>query len=217
EAGHAVVSHYLEHTDKVHKISIIPRGRAGGYTLLLPEEDRNYMTKSHLLDEVTTLLGGRVAESLILKEISTGAQNDLERATSIVRKMITEYGMSEELGPMTFGHKSEEVFLGRDISRDRNYSENIAFAIDKEASQYVEQCYERARQLLSDHEDKLHEVAKFLKNHEVMEGEQFLALMEGTFVELPDESVNETEKEEARPITNEGDESGRADFSDDQA
>ncbi|MDD3879845.1 MAG: ATP-dependent zinc metalloprotease FtsH, partial [Syntrophomonas sp.] len=137
EGGHAVVSYFLPHTDKLHKISIIPRGRAGGYTLLLPEEDRNYITKSYLLDEVTTLLGGRVAEALVLNDISTGAQNDLERASGIVRKMITEFGMSEELGPLTFGHKSEEVFLGRDISRDRNYSDAIAYAIDKEASHYM--------------------------------------------------------------------------------
>ncbi|MGE5455041.1 MAG: ATP-dependent zinc metalloprotease FtsH [Methylocystaceae bacterium] len=223
EAGHAVVSYYLEHTDKVHKISIIPRGRAGGYTLLLPEEDRNYMTKSRLLDEVTTLLGGRVAESLILKEISTGAQNDLERATSIVRKMITEYGMSEELGPMTFGHKAEEVFLGRDFSRDRNYSENIAYAIDKEGSQYIEQSYERARQLLSDHEDKLHEVAQYLMVHEVMEGEDFWGMMQGTLVYdlIKREPVvameNEQEEATPTPTINEESENGRADISDDQA
>lgn len=192
EAGHAVVSYYLEHTDKVHKISIIPRGRAGGYTLLLPEEDRNYMTKSQLLDEVTTLLGGRVAESLVLGEISTGAQNDLERATSIVRKMITEYGMSEELGPMTFGHKAEEVFLGRDIARDRNYSENIAYAIDKEGSQFIEQSYERARQILSQHMDKLHQVAQYLMEHEVMEGDDFCRIMkEGEEGQQEDEKEKE--------------------------
>ena len=138
EAGHAIVAFNLPHTDKLHKISIIPRGRAGGYTLLLPEEDRNYITRSYMLDEVTTLLGGRVAEAMVLKDISTGAQNDLERASSILRKMITEYGMSDELGPLTYGHKSEEVFLGRDINRDRNYSDAIAYAIDKEASQYME-------------------------------------------------------------------------------
>ena len=109
EAGHAVVSYFLPNTDKVHKISIIPRGRAGGYTLLLPDEDKNYITKSQLLEEVTTLLGGRVAEELVLQEVSTGAQNDLERATAIVRRMITEYGMSEELGPLTFGHRRGSI------------------------------------------------------------------------------------------------------------
>lgn len=177
ESGHAVVSYFLDHTDKVHKISIIPRGRAGGYTLLLPEEDRNYMTRSHLLDEVVTLLGGRVAESLVLNEISTGAQNDLERATDIVRKMITEYGMSEELGPLTFGRKQEEIFLGRDIARDRNYSEAIAYAIDQEARQFIETSYEKAKDILEQNRDKLELVAQKLMEEEIMEGEAFRKLM----------------------------------------
>ncbi|HOV42979.1 MAG TPA: cell division protein FtsH, partial [Syntrophothermus lipocalidus] len=179
EAGHAVVSYFLPNTDKVHKISIIPRGRAGGYTLLLPEEDVNYVTKSRLLDEVTTLLGGRVAESLVLQEVSTGAQNDLERATSIVRRMITEYGMSEELGPLTFGHKREEVFLGRDIARDRNYSEAIAYAIDQEARGFIENCYEKAKDILTQNLDKLHRVAEKLMEKEVLEGDEFEAIMTG--------------------------------------
>ncbi|MGE5373121.1 MAG: ATP-dependent zinc metalloprotease FtsH [Solirubrobacterales bacterium] len=181
EGGHAVVSHFLDHKDKLHKISIIPRGRAGGYTLHLPEEDRNYMTKSMLLDEIVSLLGGRVAESLVLGEISTGAQNDLERATSIARRMITEYGMSEELGPLTFGHKQEEVFLGRDIARDRNYSEAIAYAIDQEARNFIETSYEQAKDILTEHMDELHRVARFLLDHEVMGGDEFRELMgEGT-------------------------------------
>lgn len=179
EAGHALVSYMLPNTDKLHKISIIPRGRAGGYTLLLPEEDRNYITKSHLLDEVTTLLGGRVAEALVLNDISTGAQNDLERASNIVRKMITEFGMSEELGPVTFGHKSEEVFLGRDFSRDRNYSDAIAYAIDKEASKYISNSYQKAEQILTAHMDKLHQVAGFLLEHETMEADDFIKIMNG--------------------------------------
>jgi len=177
EGGHALVSYFLPHTDKLHKISIIPRGRAGGYTLLLPEEDRNYITKSYLLDEVTTLLGGRVAEALVLNDISTGAQNDLERASGIVRKMITEFGMSEELGPLTFGHKSEEVFLGRDISRDRNYSDAIAYAIDKEASHYMESSYKKAEKILQENMDKLHQVAARLIEQETMEGEEFEEIM----------------------------------------
>ena len=179
EGGHAIVSYFLPHTDKLHKISIIPRGRAGGYTLLLPEEDRNYITRSYLLDEITTLLGGRVAEALVLNDISTGAQNDLERASSIVRKMITEYGMSEELGPITFGHKSEEVFLGRDISRDRNYSDAIAYAIDKEASAYIESSYQKAEDILNENMDKLHEVAARLMEQETMEAEEFEKIMGG--------------------------------------
>jgi len=177
EGGHAIVSYFLPHTDKLHKISIIPRGRAGGYTLLLPEEDRNYITRSYLLDEVTTLLGGRVAEALVLNDISTGAQNDLERASSIVRKMITEYGMSEELGPITFGHKSEEVFLGRDISKDRNYSDAIAYAIDKEASLYIENSYKKAEEILNTNMDKLHKVAAYLIEHETMEADEFGKIM----------------------------------------
>lgn len=179
EAGHAVVSYFLDNTDKVHKISIIPRGRAGGYTLLLPEEDRNYWTKSKLLDEVTTLLGGRIAEAVVLNEVSTGAQNDLERATEIVRKMITEYGMSEELGPLTFGRKHEEVFLGRDIARDRNYSDAIAYAIDQEARRFIESCYERGREILTNNLDKLHLVAERLMVQEVLDGEEFRRIMEG--------------------------------------
>jgi cell division protease FtsH len=179
EAGHAVVSYMLPNTDKLHKISIIPRGRAGGYTLLLPEEDRNYITKSHLLDEVTTLLGGRVAEALVLNDISTGAQNDLERASGIVRKMIMEFGMSEELGPLTFGHKSEEVFLGRDFARDRDYSDAIAYAIDKEASKYIHESYQKAERILTEQMEKLHQVAGFLLEHETMEAQDFISIMEG--------------------------------------
>ncbi len=173
EAGHAIVGYFLPYTDKLHKISIIPRGRAGGYTLLLPEEDRNYITKAYLLDEVTMLLGGRVAEALVLNDISTGAQNDLERASGIVRKMITEYGMSEELGPLTFGHKSEEVFLGRDISKDRNYSDAIAYAIDKEASMCMENSYKKAEEILTTKMDKLHQVAARLMEKETIEADEF--------------------------------------------
>jgi len=179
EAGHAVVAYHLPHTDKLHKISIIPRGRAGGYTLLLPEEDRNYITRSYMLDEVTTLLGGRVAEAMVLKDISTGAQNDLERASSILRKMITEYGMSEELGPLTYGHKSEEVFLGRDINRDRNYSDAIAYAIDKEASQYMEDSYKKAEGILQENMDRLDQVASLLMEKETIDADEFESIMNG--------------------------------------
>jgi cell division protease FtsH len=179
EAGHAVVGSLLPNTDPVHKISIIPRGRAGGYTLMLPTEDRHYLTRSHLLDEITTLLGGRVSEDIVLKDISTGAQNDLERATTLVRKMITEYGMSEELGPLTFGRPQEQIFLGRDISRDRNYSEEVAFSIDKEARRIVEQCYQKAKQILEDNIHKLHLVATTLMEQETIEADEFEALMQG--------------------------------------
>ncbi|HHW60543.1 MAG TPA: ATP-dependent metallopeptidase FtsH/Yme1/Tma family protein [Syntrophomonadaceae bacterium] len=193
ETGHAIVGYSLPNMDKLHKISIIPRGRAGGYTLLLPEEDRNYITKSYLLDEVATLLGGRAAEALVLNDVSTGAQNDLERATAIVRKMIMEYGMSEELGPLTFGHKSEEVFLGRDISRDRDYSDAIAYAIDKEASKFIDQSYQKAEDILKENMDKLHVIAARLMEQETMEAEEFEALFKGEEYH-PQETPQEVEE-----------------------
>lgn len=189
EAGHALLGHFLAHTDTLHKVSIIPRGRAGGYTLLLPKEDRRYMTKSQILDQVAMLLGGRVAESLVLKEISTGAQNDLERATELVRKLITEFGMSEELGPLTFGHHDAQVFLGRDIARDRNYSEAVAFSIDREARRIMDECYNRAKQVLEDHMDKLTLVAETLIEKETLEADEFTALLENR--ELPEKGSRE--------------------------
>lgn len=177
EAGHAVVSYYLPNSDPLHKVSIIPRGRAGGYTLLLPQEDRRFDTKSKMLDEVVTFLGGRMAELLVLKEISTGAQNDLERATDLVRQMITRYGMSDELGPLTFGQQREEVFLGRDISHERNYSEAVAYAIDKEAKAMMDAAYTKARTILTEHMDKLEAIAQVLLEKETIEAEEFYALM----------------------------------------
>ncbi|MGI6450633.1 MAG: ATP-dependent zinc metalloprotease FtsH [Desulfitobacteriia bacterium] len=173
EAGHALLGEYLPHTDPLHKVSIIPRGRAGGYTLLLPKEDRNYMTKSQLLDQVVMLLGGRVAEALVLHEISTGASNDLERATGIVRKMITELGMSDELGPITFGHKEEQVFLGRDIARDRNYSESVAQAIDNETRRIIDEAYQKAQDIIIEKMDILHAIAQALMEKETLEAEDF--------------------------------------------
>lgn len=187
EAGHALVGFLLPNTDPVHKVSIIPRGRAGGYTLLLPKEDRYYMTRSMLIDQITMLLGGRVAEDLILKEISTGAQNDLERATEIARRMIMEYGMSERLGPLTLGHKQDHVFLGRDISRDRNYSEEIASAIDQEVRRIVDESYATARSLLNEHIEALHAIANTLIEKETIEAEEFTNLMKEQGLE-PNES-----------------------------
>ena len=176
EGGHAVVGYLLPNTDPVHKVSIIPRGRAGGYTLLLPKEDRYYATKSQLLDQVTMLLGGRVSEAVVLKEISTGAQNDLERATDIVRKMVMEFGMSG-LGPMTYGRKTETPFLGRDFSRDRNYSEEVANAIDIEVRETIDQSYNKAKELLEQHMATLHLVAKTLFEKETIEAGEFAELM----------------------------------------
>ncbi len=177
EAGHAVVSYFLPNSDPLHKVSIIPRGRAGGYTLLLPKEDRNYATKSQMLDSLVLLLGGRMAETLVLEDISTGAQNDLERATETVREMITRYGMSDELGPLTFGKRQEQVFLGRDISQERNYSEAIAYAIDKEARVIMDDAYNRAKQILSEHIEDLHKVAAVLMEKETIEAVEFYKIM----------------------------------------
>jgi cell division protease FtsH len=177
EVGHALVGMLLTHTDPVHKVSIIPRGRAGGYTLMLPKEDRYYATRSELLDQIKTYLGGRVAEAVILGEISTGAQNDLERATDLVRKMICEFGMSDVLGPITFGRRQEQVFLGRDISRDRNYSEEVAYSIDKEVRRLIEDAYAKTEDMLKANLDKLHLIAKALIEHETLEGAELDELL----------------------------------------
>ena len=150
EAGHAVVARLLPNADPVHQISIIPRGRAGGYTMVLPQEEKYYMSKLEMIDLMIHLLGGRVAEKLVLSDISTGAQNDLERATRLARKMVTEYGMSDKLGPMTFGTSHDEVFIGKDLGRAKNYSEEIAAQIDKEIKKFVDSSYEKAQQLLEE-------------------------------------------------------------------
>lgn len=178
EAGHALVGMLLPDADPVHKVSIIPRGRAGGYTLMLPKEDRYYATRSELLDQLKTFLGGRVAEALVLKEISTGAQNDLERATDLVRKMITQWGMSENLGPITFGRKQEQVFLGRDIAQDRNYSEEVACAIDKEVRRLIEDAYAKTEEMLQTNMDKLHLIANALMEKETLEANELEQLLQ---------------------------------------
>ncbi|MCX7780963.1 MAG: ATP-dependent zinc metalloprotease FtsH, partial [Negativicutes bacterium] len=194
EAGHALVGMMLTHTDPVHKVSIIPRGRAGGYTLMLPKEDRYYATRSELLDQLKTLLGGRVAEALVLGEISTGAQNDLERATELVRKMITEFGMSEVLGPITFGRRQEQVFLGRDIARDRNYSEEVAYAIDKEVRRLIEDAYAKTEQMLKENMEKLHLIAAALLERETLEGEELEQLLKNGHIQ-----DKNTDAEEEQP------------------
>mgnify|MGYP005928158161 FL=1 len=178
EAGHAVCTYYMPTQDPVHQVSIIPRGMAGGFTLSLPSQDRSYMTKTEMVEEIVVLLGGRVAEKLVLNEISTGASNDIERATKIARNMITRYGFSEKLGPIVYGQNEEEVFLGRDISHSRNYSETVAAEIDGEIREVIDTCYETTRQVLEDHMDQLHRVAEYLIAHEKVDGEKFKALME---------------------------------------
>ena len=195
EAGHVLVGYMLPHTDPVHKVSIIPRGRAGGYTLMFPEEDRYYMTKTELLDRVSTLLGGRVAEKLVLNDISTGAQNDLERATSIVRQMIMEYGMSDALGPITLGKKHDQVFLGRDLARDRDYSEEIAKAIDQEIRKTIDDCYQKAQDILEKERSKLEKIAQALLDKETLDAEEIKALVEGR--ELPEKKKSVAVKEDS--------------------
>lgn len=173
EAGHAVTARLLPNADPVHMVTIIPRGMAGGFTAYLPEEDRYYMTKSQMEDELVQLLGGRAAEALVLGDISTGAQNDIERATKLARRMVTHYGMSERLGPMTYGTDEEEVFVGRDFGRTRNYSEKVAAAIDEEMRSLIDKAYSKAEKLLKDNINVLHRVAEALLEKETLDGKEF--------------------------------------------
>jgi len=189
EAGHAIVSRFLETTDPVHEISIIPRGRAGGYTLSLPSEDKYYTTKQQMEEEIVVLLGGRAAEKLTLTDISTGAANDIERATNIARKMVTKYGMSEKLGPMVFGHAHEEVFLGRDFATNENLSEFVASQVDEEIKSIIDKCYNRALSILEKYIDSLHAVAKALLEKEKISGEEFEAIFKTTAGKAVDEEV----------------------------
>ena len=179
EAGHAVVSRYLETQDPVHQISIIPRGMAGGYTMYRPTEDKSFMSKKEMEENIVSLLGGRVAEELIIKDISTGASNDIERATKIARSMVTKYGMSERVGTVMLGSNQEEVFLGRDFAQSKDYSEETAGIIDEETKRIIDEGYKQAKQILTDHVDKLHAVAAVLLEKEKIEGEEFDAIFEG--------------------------------------
>ena len=177
EGGHAVVSRFLEHSEPVHQISIVPRGTAGGYTMYKNTEDKSFMSKSEMEDKIVSLLGGRVAEQLILNDISTGASNDIERASKIARSMVMKYGMSERLGTITFGNDQEEVFLGRDINNVKNYSDEIAAVIDVEVKGIIDNGYNRAKKILEDHINKLHAVAAVLLEKEKIEGDEFEAIM----------------------------------------
>jgi len=179
EAGHAVCTFHCKTQDPVHQVSIIPRGMAGGYTMSLPEHDRSFRTKTQMEEEIIVLLGGRVAEKIVLDEISTGASNDIERATDLARSMITRYGFSEKLGPIVYGHDNSEVFLGRDYSQGRNYSENVAAEIDGEIRELIDTSYENAKQILLSHRDQLDKVAHYLMEHEKIDGEDFYKLMNG--------------------------------------
>ncbi len=179
EAGHAVVTYFCPTQDPVHEISTIPRGYAGGYTMSLPSEDRNYVTKRYMEEELCTLLGGRVAEKIVLGDISTGASNDIERATSIARNMVMRYGFSEKLGPMVYGSDENEIFLGRDISQGRHYSDEVASDIDAEIRLFIDNAYDRAMSILTEHRDKLDAVAAVLLEKEKVTGEEFKNIMSG--------------------------------------
>ena len=179
EAGHAITARLLPNTDPVHMVTIIPRGMAGGFTAYLPEEDRYYMTKKQMENELVQLLGGRVAEALVLEDISTGAQNDIERATKVARRMVTHYGMSGKLGPMTYGTDEEEVFVGRDFGRSRNYSEEVAAAIDSEMRGLIDIAYNKAEELLKENINVLHKVAEALLERETLDGKEFEEIFVG--------------------------------------
>ena len=179
ESGHAIVTYYCPDQDKVHQVSIVPRGWAGGFTLALPEKDISYQTKKWMEEEIAVLLGGRVAEQLVLEDISTGASNDIERATKIARAMVCRYGFSEKLGPMIYGSDQEEVFLGRDLGHGRDYSEEVAAQIDEEARRFIDEGYNFAVNLLQEHMDQLHALAEFLMKYEKIDGDLFAEVMSG--------------------------------------
>ncbi len=190
EGGHAVCTYFCDTQDKVHQVSIIPRGQAGGFTMSLPEKDKSYVSKREMAENIIVLLGGRVAEKIILDDISTGASNDLERATATARNMVTRYGFSDNLGPVVYGRGEHEVFLGRDYGNTPEYSENVAAEIDNEIRSIVEDAFEKAEKLLREHIDKLHQIAHYLMEHEKIDGVKFEKLMKGE-LEIPTETVDD--------------------------
>ncbi|MBO7404989.1 MAG: hypothetical protein J6V24_08515, partial [Clostridia bacterium] len=198
EAGHAVTTWIRQPESPVHQISIIPSGRAGGYTLSFPKEDQSYMSRTMMENEIVTLLGGRCAEAVILGDISTGASNDIQRASTIARQMVTKYGMSEKLGPILYGSESssDEVFLGRDFNQTKNYSEETASVIDEEVKKIVTKAYDEAIRILEDNIDRLHFVAEYLMKNEIMEEEQFVRAM--TEPEVTIEQLEEMVAEKRR-------------------
>ncbi|NIK12689.1 ATP-dependent zinc metalloprotease FtsH [Alkalibacillus almallahensis] len=203
ESGHTVIGMVLDEADMVHKVTIVPRGQAGGYAVMLPKEDRYFQTKPELLDKITGLLGGRVAEELIFGEASTGAHNDFQRSTNIARKMVTEFGMSEKLGPLQFGSSGGQVFLGKDIQNEPNYSDQIAYVIDQEVQAIINDCYERAHSILSEHKEQLEIIAKTLLEVETLDARQIKGLFEdGVLPEpLEEEEVDETPSEQTSEKT----------------
>ena len=197
EAGHAVCTYYCDHQDKVHQVSIIPRGMAGGYTMSLPEQDKSFVSKKEMEENIVTLLGGRVAEQLVLEDISTGASNDLERATSTARSMVTRYGFSEKLGPVVYGNDQNEVFLGRDLGSSKDYSDRVAGEIDDEVRSIIEKAYQQATAILNSHMDQLHLLAKYLIIHEKIERDDFETLMQGKMDPKLLEETTATEETDA--------------------
>ncbi len=199
EAGHAVCTYYCEHHDKVHQVSIIQRGMAGGYTMYLPDVDKDFVSKKEMEEQLITLMGGRAAEYIFLDDISTGASNDIERATATARKMITRYGFSEKLGPMVYGSDQHEVFLGKDIGSSRDYSEKVAADIDAEVRGLIETGYAKAIELLKTHADQVHSLAKYLLIHEKIDRDDFEKLMEGKLPESAFEDVKPAETKAETP------------------
>ena len=198
EAGHAVAGFYCKHHPRVHEITIIPRGQAGGYTMYLPEKDRSYVTKGEMFEDIVSSLGGRVAEQLILDDVSTGASNDLQQATSIARQMITRYGFSERLGPVVYGTSQEETFLGRDFGQGKGYSETTAAEIDSEIRDIIDEAYETCRRTLTEHIDQLHALANALMEREKLNENEFNAIMKGET--LPEQEEKEPEAPAAAPV-----------------
>ena len=197
ETGHAITGYFSKHHDPVHQISIISRGGAGGYTMYLPEKDPSYVTKTAMFENIVTLLGGRVAEQLVLEDISTGASSDLQRATDTARAMVTRYGFSERMGPVVYGSDPGETFLGRDFGQGKGYSEAIASEIDNEIRDIVDEAYETARRTLTEHMNELHKVAGVLMEREKISGEEFKTLMEGGTLPPYDLGRGETAQPEA--------------------
>lgn len=203
EAGHAITTYFSPSQDKVHQVTIIPRGSAGGFTMHIPEKDRSFVSKTYMEENIVVLLGGRVAEKLVLDDISTGASNDIERATNVARDMVTRYGFSEKLGPILYGNADHEVFLGRDYSQGKNYSENVASEIDAEIREIIETAYEKAKDILTVHRDLLERCAQYLLKNEKIEGNSFYKLMAGEISVDGDEvSLSAEKSEETAPENN---------------
>ena len=202
EAGHALATYYLDSQDDVHEISIIPRGMAGGYTMSLPNEDKSYQSRNEMLDELVVLLGGRVSEALTMGDISTGASNDLQRASKIAREMVTKYGMSEAIGPVTFGDDHDEVFIGRDYGHVQNYSEETAGKIDDEVERLILEAYKRTEDILKEHMDKLVLVSETLMEREKLEKEEFRDLMEKGCITEPESEPQPESSENSAEQTN---------------